>query len=130
MQIQCLRITSGTQRSLGTAGVRGFLPDEGVAFAKDNVYLSALLTVHTFVRRALTQRRMDLPRCLLAGKLALHDVISLQPHFASGAILQSHGLLPWMQRVHGLAGSLAFSHCIDGVHIDGVQEDALLPTRW
>ncbi|OOG57075.1 hypothetical protein B0E47_07040 [Rhodanobacter sp. B05] len=108
---------------------RGVPPGGGAAFAKDNVYLSGLLTVHTFFRWALKQRRLDLLRHLFAGKLALHDVISLQPHFASGAILPPRWLPPWMQHVHGLAGKLAFSLFINGIHMNRVQEDQLLTTR-
>lgn len=107
---------------------RGVPLDGGAAFAKDNVYLSGLLAVHTFFRWALKQRRLDLLRCLFAGKLALHDVISLQPHFASGAILPPRWLPPWMRHAHGLAGKLAFSLFINGIQMDRVREDALLPS--
>jgi len=106
---------------------RGVPPGGGAVFAKDNVYLSGLLTVHTFFRWALKQRRLDLLRYLFAGKLALRDVISLQPHFASGAIVPPRWLPPWMQHVHGLAGKLAFSVFINGIHMDRVREDDLLP---
>ncbi|WP_426701915.1 flavohemoglobin expression-modulating QEGLA motif protein [Rhodanobacter sp. Col0626] len=105
---------------------RGVPPSGGAAFAKDNVYLSGLLTVHTFFRWALKERRMDLLRHLFAGKLTLHDVISLQPHFESGAILPPQWLPPWMQHVHGLAGKLAFSVFINGIHMNRVQGDELL----
>ena len=105
---------------------RGVPVNGGSAFAKDNVYLSGLLTVHTFFRWALKQRRMDLLRHLFAGKLALHDVLSLQPHFASGAILPPLWLPPWMQNAHGLAGKLAFSLFVNRIHMNRVQEDELL----
>ena len=105
---------------------RGVPVSGGAAFAKDNVYLSGLLTVHTFFRWALKERRMDLLRNLFAGKLALHDVITLQPHFESGAILPPRWLPPWMQHVHGLAGKLAFSVFINGIHMNRVQGDELL----
>lgn len=105
---------------------RGVPVDGGSAFAKDNVYLSGLLTVHTFFRWALKQRRMDLLRHLFAGKLALHDVLSLQPHFVSGAILPPLWLPPWMQHVHGLAGKLAFSLFVNRIQMNRVQEDQLL----
>lgn len=105
---------------------RGVPLGGGAAFAKDNVYLSGLLTVHTFFRWALKERRMDLLRHLFAGKLTLHDVIALQPHFESGAILPPHWLPPWMQHVHGLAGKLAFSVFINGIHMNRVQGDELL----
>jgi uncharacterized protein (TIGR02421 family) len=107
---------------------RGVPLTGGAAFAKDNVYLSGLLSVHTFFRWALKERRMDLLRHLFAGKLALHDVISLQPHFASGAILPPQWLPPWMQRVHGLAGTLAFSVFVNGIRMNRIHEDDLLPT--
>jgi uncharacterized protein (TIGR02421 family) len=105
---------------------RGVPVTGGAAFAKDNVYLAGLLTVHTFFRWALKQRRMDLLRHLFAGKLALYDVMALQPHFASGAILPPRWLPPWMQHVHGLAGKLAFSVFINGIHMGKVQGDELL----
>lgn len=104
---------------------RGVPLTGGAAFAKDNVYLSGLLTVHTFFRWALKQRRMDLLRNLFAGKLALADVMTLQPYFASGDIVPPHWLPPWMQRVHGLTGKLAFSVFIDGIAMDRVD-----PTMW
>ncbi len=105
---------------------RGVPLGGGAAFAKDNVYLSGLLTVHTFFRWALKQRRMDLLRHLFAGKMALQDVISLQPFFESGAILPPLWLPPWMQHVHGLAGKLAFSLFVNRIQMNRVQEDELL----
>jgi len=104
---------------------RGVPLTGGSAFAKDNVYLAGLLTVHTFFRWALKERRMDLLRHLFAGKLALHDVVALQPYFESGAILPPHWLPPWMQHVHGLAGKLAFSVFVNGIHMNRVQGDEL-----
>ena len=106
---------------------RGVPLTGGAAFAKDNVYLSGLLTVHTFFRWAFKQRRMDLLRHLFAGKLALHDVMTLQAHFVSGAILPPRWLPPWMQHVHGLAGKLAFSVFINGIAMD--QVDSLAWSR-
>ena len=104
---------------------RGVPLGGGSAFAKDNVYLSGLLTVHTFFRWALKQRRMDMLRRLFAGKLALHDVLSLEPHFASGAIVPPRWLPPWMQHVHGLAGKLAFSLFVNRIHMGRVQAESL-----
>ncbi|AHX14824.1 hypothetical protein CH75_17680 [Dyella jiangningensis] len=104
---------------------RGVPLTGGAAFAKDNVYLAGLLTVHTFFRWALKQRRMDMLRHLFAGKLALHDVISLQPYFESGAIAAPRWLPPWMQHVHGLAGKLAFSLFVNRIHMGKVQAETL-----
>lgn len=99
---------------------RGVPVTGGAAFAKDNVYLSGLLTVHTFFRWAFRERRMDHLRHLFAGKLTLADVVSLAPHFASGAIVPPRWLPPWMREVHGLAGKLAFSVFINGIHVGAV----------
>ena len=104
---------------------RGVPLTGGSAFAKDNVYLSGLLAVHTFFRWALKQRRMDMLRHLFAGKLALHDVMSLEPHFASGVIAAPRWLPPWMQHVHGLAGKLAFSLFVNRIHMSKVQAEEL-----
>lgn len=104
---------------------RGVPLTGGAAFAKDNVYLSGLLTVHTFFRLALRQRRMDVLRHLFAGKLSLQDVIALQPHFESGVIAPPRWLPPWMQQVHGLAGKLAFAVFINGIELDHVHSDDL-----
>lgn len=104
---------------------RGVPLTGGAAFAKDNVYLSGLLAVHTFFRWALKERRMDMLRHLFAGKLALHDVMSLEPHFASGAILPPRWLPPWMQHVHGLAGKLAFSLFVNRIHMGKVQAEEI-----
>ncbi|NID04536.1 DUF1704 domain-containing protein [Luteibacter jiangsuensis] len=104
---------------------RGVPLTGGSAFAKDNVYLSGLLAVHTFFRWALRQRRLDLLRNLFAGKLALHDVMSLEPHFESGDIALPRYLPPWMQHVHGLAGKLAFSLFVNHIHMAGVEAEEI-----
>jgi uncharacterized protein (TIGR02421 family) len=104
---------------------RGVPLGGGSAFAKDNVYLTGLLAVHTFFRWALRQRRLDLLRNLFAGKLALHDVMSLEAHFGTGDIAAPRYLPPWMQHVHGLAGKLAFSLFVNHIHMAGVEAEEI-----
>ncbi|GAA0915097.1 flavohemoglobin expression-modulating QEGLA motif protein [Luteibacter anthropi] len=104
---------------------RGVPLTGGSAFAKDNVYLTGLLAVHTFFRWALRQRRLDLLRNLFAGKLALHDVMSLEAHFANGDIAPPRYLPPWMQHVHGLAGKLAFSLFVNHIHMARVEAEEI-----
>ncbi|MEX1829544.1 flavohemoglobin expression-modulating QEGLA motif protein [Luteibacter sp. CQ10] len=104
---------------------RGVPLTGGAAFAKDNVYLTGLLAVHTFFRWALRQRRLDLLRNLFAGKLALHDVMSLEDHFISGDIAPPRYLPPWMQHVHGLAGKLAFSLFVNHIHMARVEAEEI-----
>ena len=102
---------------------RGVPSIGGAAFAKDNVYLSGLLAVHTFFRWAFRERRLDLLRYLFAGKLALQDVLGLEPHFASGTLAPPRWLPPWMQHVHGLAGKLAFSVFVNGIRVGRIDPD-------
>ncbi|HET8900116.1 MAG TPA: flavohemoglobin expression-modulating QEGLA motif protein [Rhodanobacteraceae bacterium] len=100
----------------------------GAAFTKDNVYLSGLLAVHTFFRWALKNQRMELTRYLFAGKLALADVVALEPAFAAGSLMPPRHLPPWMQHAHGLAGKLAFSLIANRIRMTRVEsEDLALP---
>jgi len=105
---------------------RGVPPGGGAAFTKDNVYLHGLLTVHTFFRWALRHRRLALCRNLFAGKMTLHDAISLEPYFESGYIAAPLYLPPWMQRTGGLAGMLAFSLFANRIRMARVEAEDLV----
>ena len=98
----------------------------GNAFTKDAVYLHGLLSVHTFFRWALKNQKLQLCRNLFAGKMALHDVISLEPWFDSGWIVQPTYLPHWVQRANGLAGALAFSLFANRIRLDRVQAEDLV----
>lgn len=99
---------------------RGAPVSGGAAFTKDTVYLHGLLSVHTFFRWALKQRRLKLIRNLFAGKMTLHDVVALEPWFDSGYIRAPLYLPPWVQRANGLAGSLAFSLFANRIKLDRI----------
>ena len=98
----------------------------GAAFTKDTVYLHGLLSVHTFFRWCLRNRKLAVARQLFAGKLALEDVFALQPMFEAGAIAAPQYLPPWMQRANGLAGMLAFSLFANKIKLDRVDADDLV----
>ena len=99
---------------------RGVPASGGAAFAKDNVYLHGLLTVHAFFRWALKNHRLDRTRALFAGKLTLSDAVNLQPWFDSGFIAPARFLPPWLRRTRGLAGNLAFSLFANRIGMAGV----------
>lgn len=105
---------------------RGVPVTGGAAFTKDNVYLHGLMTVHTFFRWALKNRRLSLTRSLFAGKMALHDVLALEPYFASGWIAQPLYLPPWVARANGLAGMLAFSLFANKIRMARVEAEDLV----
>ena len=98
----------------------------GAAFTKDAVYLHGLLSVHTFFRWALKNQKLKLCRSLFAGKMTLHDVLALEPHFDSGYIAAPLYLPPWVQRANGMAGTLAFSLFANRIRLDRVEAEDLV----
>ncbi|WP_440225324.1 flavohemoglobin expression-modulating QEGLA motif protein [Dokdonella sp. MW10] len=98
----------------------------GAAFTKDTVYLHGLLSVHTFFRWALRNRRLDLCRNLFAGKMSLHDVVSLDAEFASGYIAAPTWLPRWVRQANGLAAMLAFSLFANRIRLDHIQAEDLV----
>jgi len=65
---------------------RGVPTSGGAAFTKDTVYLHGLLSVHTFFRWCLRNRKLSLARELFAGKMALEDVFGFESSYAAGTI--------------------------------------------
>jgi len=98
----------------------------GSAFTKDTVYLHGLLSVHTFFRWALKNQKLKLCRSLFAGKMALHDVLALEPYFDSGYIAAPLYLPPWVQQANGMAGALAFSLFANKIRLDHVEAEDLV----
>jgi uncharacterized protein (TIGR02421 family) len=98
----------------------------GAAFTKDTVYLHGRLSVHTFFRWALKNQKLKLCRALFAGKMALHDVLALEPFFDSGFVAAPLYLPPWMQQANGMAGVLAFSLFANRIRLDKVVAEDLV----
>jgi uncharacterized protein (TIGR02421 family) len=96
------------------------------AFTKDTVYLHGLLSVHTFFRWCLRNRKLGLARQLFAGKMALEDVFNFESSYAAGSIVAPRYLPPWIQRANGLAGMLAFSLFANRIKLDNVDADDLV----
>jgi uncharacterized protein (TIGR02421 family) len=88
-------------------------------FTKDVVYLKGLFSVHTFMRKAIEARKIDYPKWLFIGRLALGDLISLEPFIDRG--IESSGrdgvplirpplYLPrWVANRDGLAAYLSYA---------------------
>ena len=98
----------------------------GHAFTKDTVYLHGLLSVHTFFRWALKNRKLKLCRNLFAGKMSLHDVVSLEAEFDSGYVAPPNWLPRWVHHANGLAAMLAFSLFANKIHLDRVEAEDLV----
>ena len=99
---------------------RGVPTTGGCAFTKDTVYLRGLISVHTFFRWALRQRKLLLGRRLFAGKMTLGDVQRFEPLFDSGVLVPPRWLPRWVIRANGLAGMLAFSLFANRIRLDAV----------
>lgn len=105
---------------------RGVPVTGGAAFTKDTVYLHGLLSVHTFFRWCLRNRKLGLARQLFAGKMALEDVFNFESSHAAGYLKPPLYLPPWIQRANGLAGMLAFSLFANKIRLDNVDADDLV----
>lgn len=105
---------------------RGAPLSGGSAFTKDTVYLHGLLSMHTFFRWALKNQKLKLCRGLFAGKMAMHDVLALEPYLDSGYIAAPLYLPPWMQQASGMAGVLAFSLFANKIRLDRVEAEDLV----
>ena len=105
---------------------RGVPTGGGAAFTKDTVYLRGLLSVHTFFRWCLRNRKLGLARELFAGKMALEDVFNFESSYAAGVIAPPRFLPPWIQRANGLAGMLAFSQFANKIRLDDIDADDLV----
>ena len=101
---------------------RGVPTTGGCAFTKDTVYLRGLISVHTFFRWALRQRKLLLCRRLFAGKMTLGDVQRMEPLFDSGVLVPPRWLPQWVVRANGLAGMLAFSLFANRIRLDTVAQ--------
>ncbi|WP_133499013.1 flavohemoglobin expression-modulating QEGLA motif protein [Cognatilysobacter terrigena] len=93
------------------------------AFTKDTVYVRGLVGVHTFFRWALRNRKLALCRYLFAGKMTLADVQRFEPLFESGALLPPRWMPPWLTRINGLAGMLAFSLFANRIRLDSIADE-------
>jgi len=105
---------------------RGVPTGGGAAFTKDTVYLRGLLSVHTFFRWCLRNRKLGLARELFAGKMALEDVFNFESSYAAGVVAPPRFLPPWIQRANGLAGMLAFSQFANKIRLDDIDADDLV----
>jgi uncharacterized protein (TIGR02421 family) len=78
-------------------------------FTKDVVYLKGLLSVHTFLRKAIEQRKIDYPRYLFIGRLTLGDILALEDFIKQGFITLPRFLPKWAANREGLAAYLSYS---------------------
>ncbi len=104
-----------TYRLFRGGDVRG-----GVAFPKDGVYLLGVLAVHSFLRKALETRNLHHLTDLFAGRMALRDVVSLEPFFRSGFIQLPRYEPEWVTQRSRLASFLTYSDFVHGLDLSAL----------
>lgn len=102
---------------------RGGDPRGWIPFTKDVVYLAGLVTVHSFLRKAIAEARPELVRRLFAGRLSLSDIVGLGPAFDAGHLDERGFVAPWATRLDRLGAYLAFSAALDRVDLSLVSLD-------
>lgn len=92
-----------------------------VVFTKDTVYLKGLLSVHTFLRKAIESRKILYPMHLFAGRMTLGDVHSLEEFFGNSFIQDATFKPAWVANQEGLAAFLCYSAFTNKLNLSEVQ---------
>jgi len=104
---------------------RGGDPHGRIAFTKDVVYLDGLIGVHTFLRRAIFDSRIELIPRLFAGRLTLGDVLRLDAPFEDGDLLPGRYITHWAADARRLAAHLSFSLILNRIKLENVELESL-----
>lgn len=88
---------------------RGGVPEGGIIFYKDNVYLRGLIEVEAFLTHAMHQGNIHDIALLFSGKLTTDDADTLKEFAQDGHIIMPAYLPPWATRSSELASHLAFN---------------------
>jgi uncharacterized protein (TIGR02421 family) len=105
---------------------RGGNPHGRIAFTKDVVYLHGLIGVHTFLRRAIFDSRIELIPRLFAGRLTLGDVLRLDVAFEEGDLLPGRYITHWAADARRLAAHLSFSLILNRIKLENVDLETIL----
>ena len=99
---------------------RGGDPRGRWVFTKDVVYLKGLFAVHTFLRKAIAERRPEIVPRLFVGRLTLGDVLNLEESFENGDIAEPEYVPDWARKQRSIAAFLAVSALVDHVDLHAV----------
>jgi uncharacterized protein (TIGR02421 family) len=105
---------------------RGGNPQGRIAFTKDVVYLHGLIGVHTFLRRAIFDSRIELIPRLFAGRVTLGDVLRLDSAFEEGDLLPGRYITHWAADARRLAAHLSFSLILNRIKLEKVDLESIL----
>jgi uncharacterized protein (TIGR02421 family) len=92
-------------------------------FTKDCVYLKGLLSVHTFLRKAIQERKIDYPQRLFSGRMTIGDVVRLDTAFEDGWIVPGKYIAPWAANQQGLAAYLCYNAFSNRLQLEEIRLD-------
>jgi len=101
---------------------RGGLVGGGAPFTKDACYLAGLLHVYAFLSTFVRAGFRDEVEMLVAGRIALDDVIALAELRNMGLLSRPKHRPSWLDRWSTLLPYFAFTSFMDEVHLGPVEE--------
>ena len=99
---------------------RGGLAEGGGPFTKDSVYLEGLVRVHTFLRIAVQETRVDCIRLLFAGKMDIDDMPAITTLAAHGLCTFPRFLPPWARDLRFVLSYIAYSSFLNRMNLERV----------
>jgi len=88
-----------------------------VVFTKDVVYLKGMMSVHTFLLKAMQEGRRELPLRLFSGRMTLGDALALDPLFEEGLLTPPATAPDWVLNRECLAAYLAWTGFNDRIQL-------------
>ncbi len=101
---------------------RGGLVEGGAPFTKDACYLAGLLHVYAFLSTFVRAGYRDEVEMLVAGRIALDDVVALVELRAMGLLSRPKHRPTWLERWSTLLPYFAFASFMDAVELAPVEK--------
>ena len=92
----------------------------GICCTKDMVYLKGLMLLHTFLLKAIEAGKVHYPHALFAGRVALSDIMTLEPFFRSGLIAKPRYEPDWVKNRGCIMAFLLYSRIAGRIALDRV----------
>ena len=119
-----LEKTDNTDQSFESAKrvFRGGVMTGGAPFTKDIVYLEGLITVHNFLRVAISKGKLEYLDLLFCGKLDIMDLPVLKELSEMGMIEKPKFFPPWIKDKRFLLSYLSYSSFLNGINLDRLKK--------
>lgn len=101
---------------------RGGLMEGGAPFTKDLVYLHGLIDVHSFLKVAVSQGKIDYLDLLFCGKLDIEDLPALKEMSEMGLVDKAKFYPKWMSDKRFLLTHLSYSAFVSGLDFESLSQ--------